>query len=94
MKALTRVAQAVPSHHRSRHLPLEILMLTVIAVMVSLVGSVWLAPTTHAATCSPMHCYGAEQWYGTNIGASATFKTVGLYSVNDGVNHISEEAGQ
>lgn len=41
--------------------------------------------------CPGGHCYGAVVWTNPILGAIAWINTVHLYSVNDGVNHISEE---
>lgn len=73
---------------------LDLLILVLAGVVVSLAAPFWSLPTAHAATCPSSqngHYYAAVCWDGTNIGNTSTLKTVGLFSVNDGVNHISEE---
>jgi hypothetical protein len=69
----------------------ELRLLLLGSLVVALLGTCWTAPTAHAASCGGDKCYGDNTWVHTSSGVSSTFKTVTLYSITGGGNHISDE---
>lgn len=78
---------------RYGRVPLELLILSLLALFVSAVTSLNRIPVAHAAHCatSSTHCYAEVQWSNYIHGSSSTFQTVGLYSALNTYDHISDE---
>lgn len=78
---------------KDSRLPLELLILALLALFVSLCVSLNQIPVAHAAHCNTptTHCYGRIEWPNPVHGSSSTFQTVGLYSALNTYDHISDE---